>query len=284
MSPVRSCICQLALVAVVLVIADRAHIARARDDDNCDQTTAARLREERVSALRTQIDRQTFVRLGIEGFKFPDFLELLLLRRINHLASDGRLAEAQLRKLKVAGRADIRRYVDRLDQIASTLERAQTDSNELGKASLTLGETQRALHEQRLRERNRIRYHSAIHEVAESMASAVRMTGAQRRMFEELLQREIRTPRRFGRFSQSERGTIQDADAEVVLAQAARISDAKLNAALGETLSEKLSRRLSRWSGMDIENWLKSRGYMFDVGPLTARFGRAEAETKTEKP
>ena len=56
----------------------------------------------------------------------------------------------------------------------------------------TLSEGQRALHEERLGERNLVRYQSAIHEAARSLGKAVRMDEAQYGTFEELLQRETR--------------------------------------------------------------------------------------------
>jgi hypothetical protein len=467
MNPLQSCFYRLLLGAVLVAIAGTGGRACAQDDEENEEKTQANAREARALAFRAWVNNWTASRLGIQGVRFRDFLETLLLRRINHLAADGHLTDAQLTKLKLAGRADIKRFMDRLDQVAGNFELAQVDGNDRLRASLelqaawddvhagffvknslffkaltrmlssepageqvtivferskgaegrsgtkmedldaeaqlartelmrltysvaskqdfdrwaerelksgverrehlitllsnqlvellgdcnlttaqfeklelagrdditgflerleeferrfaspfsfvkdfpgreaeslkrfylsdfgvdscfsrtlatTLSEEQRVLREERLGERNLVRYQSAIHEAARSLAKAVRMNEAQCRMFEELLQKETRAPRRFGRFSQSEPG-FGGSDSEVVLVQAARISDDKLNAALGLSMCDKLSRRLSRWSGMDSEKWLTSHGFILEEGPSSARPDRAEVETKTEK-
>ena len=114
MSPVQCYLSRLLLVAVMLAIAGREQTARAQDDEENEESTQASAREARGVAFRAWVNNWRANRLGIQGIPFRDFLETLLLRRIKHLAADCQLTEAQLAKLKLAGRADIRRFMDRI--------------------------------------------------------------------------------------------------------------------------------------------------------------------------
>jgi predicted HTH domain antitoxin/tetrahydromethanopterin S-methyltransferase subunit G len=240
--------------------------------------------------LRSPVERRTHLRMHLS-------------HRLRELVGDCNLTWAQFKKLELAGTDDINRFLERLEEFerrftgtlsfvndfpvreAESLKRFYlndfgVDSSFSKTMANTLSDEQRALCEQRLGERNRVRYLTAIHQVAVSLARAVRMSEAERTTFEELLQKETRRPRKFGRSTPSE---FQNVDSEVVLVQASRISETKLREALGEPCCDKLSRRLSRWSGVDAEMRLKSHGFILDERPAAAQPDHGGAGTKTER-
>ena len=283
-------------------IADRSRTSMVRLDSEAELARSDIGQLIYTLACKQDFDRWVWRELKC-GVERRDHLRMHLSHRLSELVGDCDLTWAQFKKLELAGTDDINRFLERLDEFerrfASILSLVNdfpvleaeslkcSFSSDFGVDSCfskslasTLSEEQRAACEQRLGERNRVRYLTAIHQVAVSTARAVRMSEAERTKFEELLRKETRQPRRFGRLTQSE---FQDFDSEVVLVQASRISETKLREALGEPCCDKLSRRLSRWSGVDPEVWLKSNGFILEEGLHAARPDRTEAETKMEK-
>ena len=156
-----------------------------------------------------------------------DHLEAFLAGHLTQLWADCYLTDEQKNNLQNAGREDISRFLERLEQFEKRFEgrlafetdfpireaeslkssywRAFGDDSAFAAAlAATLSKEQLEWHEQGGATRNLVRYQSAIHEAAAALAKAVRMNPEQARTLEDLLRKETRPPRKFGQFSQTE--------------------------------------------------------------------------------
>jgi hypothetical protein len=455
------------LVAVLTCTAGPAGRARAQEDDaERDQAVGTVSPEQRLEEMRVRVDRQVVFGLGVQGIKPGDLLETLLSRRLKSLASERHLTDAQSNKLRLAGRADIKHFADRLDQIAKSYAHLMNDRDEIRKVgralqeassevrngffvtgslfcktlarmpgpepvrglarvsiqkdrigedqaqsrlatlevdeertrqelmrltssisfkqvfdewltgtlgavaarrlhlealladritelwadcdltgeqrkilqsagiqdinrflerleqfegrfegplafvtdfpireaealkssywrdfgddtafdvarAATLSREQLARHAQAVASRNLVRYTRAIDVTAAALAKALRMNAEQARTLKELLWKETRPPRKFGRFSSVDTRGFGDFDTTLVLCQAATISEAKLKAVFGEDLCDKLTRRLAGQRNAYAEENLKRHGFVLNEGPAAARPAQVVTKTKT---
>lgn len=123
---------RLLLAAALTAIAGAVRHASAQErDTERDQPVGLVSSEQRLESVRTQVDQAMVSRLGVQEIKTRDLLEMLLFRRLGHLAAKRHFTEAQSSKLKLAGRADIKHFMDRLDEIARNIAESSNDRNEL---------------------------------------------------------------------------------------------------------------------------------------------------------
>jgi hypothetical protein len=105
------------LAAAMATIVGTEGRARARDDDaERDQAVLVVRADQQLEEMRLRVDRQVVLLIGVQGIKPGDLLETLLSRRLKSLASECHLTDAQSHKLRLAGRSDIKHFVDRLDR------------------------------------------------------------------------------------------------------------------------------------------------------------------------
>jgi hypothetical protein len=292
MSPLLSYFGRLLLVAMVLVIAGTGAVARAQDDWEQEEKVEAS-RQEDLQKFRIEQQRQRlqmaykaqFDRWLSIQFRTPirarDQLEMRLTGRLRELEVECQLTAAQVKKLQLAGRGDIKRFMDRVDHIARVMEEPGSSVEDLRAARLemidlgtlagprlfgddsllckTLGSTldqdQAAARERALLERNAVRHRTTIDRVVKALQNNLGMNEEQESRLAELLLRETRPPRRFGNAP----------DVALVLFQASRIPEARIR----PIFDDAQWRIMSRWMAIYVrgasgEETLKRNGFVFD--------------------
>ena len=237
-------------------------------------------------AYKTQFDRWISFQFR-SPVRARDQLEMRLARRLLDLGAECHLTEAQTKKLQLAGRGDIKRFMDRVNRIARVMEDPRSSVDDLRTARLemndldsrasprifdddsllykTLGSTlkpdQAAAREKALRERNAVRYRRAVVVAMLSMKANLGMNDDQCTRLAALLVQETRPPRKFGNAT----------DVALVHFQASRIPEAKIR----PIFDDAQWRMLSRWTavynrGEMGEDVLKRRGFVFDDPPAAS--------------
>ena len=261
MLPIRHQFARL-LIGTMLVTVSAGAVARAQDDWEREEKDEAS-RQEVLQKLRVEQQRQRlqmaykaqFDRWYAVQFRpriaARDQLEMRLSGRVREFEAECHLTAAQVKKLQLAGRGDIKRYMDRINRIASIMEGPQSSVDDLrmsrlemndldtptcprlfGEDSLlcktlanTLDEDQLAAREKALRERNAIRHQSAVNSALKVLRANLGMTDNQSTRLGELLLKESRPPRRFGNAP----------DVALVLFQLSRIPEARMRPIFDDT-------------------------------------------------
>lgn len=204
-------------------------------------------------------------------------LDALLLLRIEDVVQACRLTEVQRQKLQLAGRGDIKRFFDRIEELRRKFQLVKTDQNRVGeilqeiqplqvvfqtgpfgdasiftktlKTTLTSGQV--ISYETAGRERRAFRYQACVELLVTKLDEALVLRAEERRQFEWLLLDETRPPARFSPYDQ-----------QVVLLQAARIPEEKLKKLFDERQWALLGRQFAK--AREIEPFLKSNGFLPD--------------------
>jgi hypothetical protein len=283
------------LFGTIVAIVAAGAVARAQDDWERENMVEAS-RQEDLQKLRVEQQRQ---RLQVAykaqfdrwfAFQFRprigarNQLELRLAGRIRELDADCYLTAAQVKKLELAGRGDIKRFMDRVDNVRRTLEDLRSSVEDLRAASLEmidldanankrhfgddsllcktlagmLDPEQVAAREKAVFGRNVIRHRTAVASATRALQANLDMNDEQCKRFAELLLRETRTPRRFGTAP----------DVALVLFQASRIPEERIR----PIFDDAQWRILSRWMAVYIrgasgEITLMTNGFVFDDLP-----------------
>jgi hypothetical protein len=268
------------LFMAMLAIVSRGSVARAQDDDEPDENqnaqAAGRMRAVIVqqTASVEQVDQWVFGRFGGSGGA-RNKLDSSLKLRIEDLDRTCHISDLQKKKLLLAGRGDIKRFFDRIDDLKSKFQSGQNDPNgniwqdiqplqvELnaglfGDASIykkTIGKTlegdQISRYESLLRERTLVRYRATIEWFVVHLDKGLGLSDDQRQRFVELLATESRPPRKFGQ-----------GDYWYLMLQTARLPESRLKPILDAPQWRLLSRQFAQAKGM--EPWLKSNGVIRD--------------------
>jgi hypothetical protein len=291
------------LVAAVLVAAGTSEYARAQDDQEADERILAgpgdvlepHLAQKQLSRMRAALLQQ-LNQLSASQSPSPFLaaasvrrrLEMILAGRLERQREDCNLTEAQMAKLRLAGRGDIKRFLDRLDGIARILGDRQTNFDELRKAERELTEAANALEngffredslfykvlarqlnqeqfgdrEKALTELNRRRYEKLVSQAVNTMQGILGLTDQQRAKLTDLLLGNTLPPRRFGKAS----------DIAVVLFQASKIPDELIRPVFSDAQWRTMSAWLSRYkNGAGLEGALRIHGFIFDADPVLHR-------------
>jgi hypothetical protein len=186
-----------------------------------------------------------------------------------------------MKKLQLAGRGDIKRFMDRVNHVASVMEEPGSSVEDLRGARLemidlgtlagprlfgddsllckTLGSTldqdQAAARERALLQRNAVRHRTAIDSAVKALQTNLGMNEEEGTRLAELLLRETRPPRKFG----------YGPDIALVLFQASRIPEARIR----PIFDDAQWRIMSRWMAIYVrgasgEETLKRNGFVFD--------------------
>ena len=127
---------RLLLVASALALVGAGRPARAQDDDEPvenENANAQAVNNLRVAVIAQapnleQMDQWVFGRYGGSGGAHSK-LDSSLLLRIQDLERTCGITEAQKMKLRLAGRGDIKRFFDRLEELKRKLQQGQNDPN-----------------------------------------------------------------------------------------------------------------------------------------------------------
>ena len=271
-------------MAAMVIVGD---VARSQDDrEAVEQPVEANPQAWRVRAERrlvrlnnNAIERRFMRRLG-EGLESTETLEKLLASRIRDLKDVYGLTELQMKKLHLAGRGDIKRFVDRLDSLVKRTTAADFgDDSNLGidlrdlektrerlfdEGSLfsktvvnTLSPDQLARIEEDVRHNNLRLYRDAVTQAARGLAGLANLSTKQTEELSNLILAETRAPRRFGQ-----------SDYALVMFQASQLPESKLKPIFVDAQWKLLKQHLASWN--DAEQFLKSEGFVFDEGRVSS--------------
>jgi hypothetical protein len=272
---------RLLLFATVLAIVGNGRVARAQDDDapvdDDEPHAAAKIHNAIVAQMPNleQVDQWVFGRFGGSGgarTRLDSSLEL----RLEDLSRTCGISDGQKKKLKLAGRGDIKRFFDRVEEVKRRFQ-AQNDPNAniwpelqplqveinaglFGDNSIyakairnTLSDDQAARYETVRRQRTSVRHRSAVEWFVAHVDKGLGLSDDQRRRFVALLVNDTRPPRKFGH-----------GDYWYFMLQAASLPAAKLKAIFDAPQWRLLSRQFVQARGM--EQWLKTNGVIPDDG------------------
>jgi hypothetical protein len=271
---------RLLLVGLALAIMGSSRVARAQDDDEpVENENAQAVNNVRMAVINQgpnleQMDQWVFGRYGGSGGA-RNKLDSSLLLRIQDLERECGITEAQKKKLRLAGRGDIKRFFDKVEALKRKFQQGQNDPNTniwqeiqplqvelntglFGDNSLyaktiarTLNHDQAARFESVVHERASFRFRATIDWFVVHLDKGLGLTDDQRKQFVALLVNEARPPRKFG-----------PGDYWYLLLQTARVPEAKLKAILDAPQWRLLSRQFAQARAM--EQWLKTNGVIAD--------------------
>ena len=214
---------------------------------------------------------------GMQRADAQSMLESRLTLEIERIERSCRITEEQKRKLQLAGRGDLKRFLDRVDEVRRKLRdsegnQAQRDVIEMEMQPLhtqltedlplrgsmfakmltrTLSDDQTTAYREALRESRKFRLRAQVDLVVEVFDMAAGCSDEQRQRLTKLLLEETRLPSK------------ADEEFQIVLAQAVRLPEAKLRAIFDDSQWRPLSRLIKPLEA-DLKNQLDRA--VFDPG------------------
>jgi hypothetical protein len=222
-------------------------------------------------------DRWIFGNVGNSGTA-RDRLESLLMLSVGEVDRSCRLTEVQKKRLILAGRGDIKHFLDRLADARKVFDELRHDQNNINVIHLetiplanslrtglfgndsifaksifsTLETDQAESYHKFLDERNLFRHQAKIRLAVMTIDQAIGMTGEQRQKLIELALRETKPASM----------PIPQYESQVVMLKISRIPEARFREFLDEPRWKALSRQFQQARGM--EAFLKQNGYIDD--------------------
>ena len=201
----------------------------------------------------------------------------LLVLQVEDVDRSCGLAREQKQKLMLAGRGDIKRFYDRVEEKRKKFKLVQNDQNKIGQVlqdiqplqqslnaglfnegslfaktlKKTLNEEQAASYQEVLRERRRFYFQARVELVVTLMENTIGMRDDQRRKFVQLLLEDPKPPKRFGQYDQW-----------YVMVLAFRLPEAQLKPIFDEGQWRLLQRRFQQAKG--LEQFLKTNDVLPD--------------------
>jgi hypothetical protein len=295
-------------MAAMVIVGD---VARSQDDrEAVQQPVEANAQAVRVQAQARELIRKNnraiarrIVRRLDAGLDSTEALEKLLASRIRDLQDAYGLTETQAKKLHLAGRGDIKRYVDRLVSLVKlsteidfsddsllgidlrdlekTRDRLFDDGSLFSKTVVnTLSQDQLDRIDAVDRHTNMRLYRDAVTQATRGLAGLANLSTKQTEELSNLILAETRPPRRFGQ-----------SDYALVMFQASRLPESKLKPIFLEAQWKLLKQHVESWN--DAEQFLKSEGFVFDDRPASldarsraagGRIADAQLKEGTEPP
>jgi hypothetical protein len=271
------------LLIAALVAPATGQFAYAQDDDELAVNAQAILEGQRQRFRQAVIQKQHAIQLQAQRDLYLAKLDYLLSGRLDELNQYCRLTEAQVKKLNVAGRGDIKRFMDRWDQIAANSHDASAPLDDIralrlsiridaqaktingdffGEASIfsktllsTLNQEQAAAYEQALAEKRRLQYQQAVSRAVKSIQKNLVLGNRQVEELVQLLLKETRPPKNFGRAS----------DIALVLFQVSKLPEHTIRPLFDDAQWQALSHWVDAYkNGAGAEQVLKRHGFVFD--------------------
>jgi hypothetical protein len=256
--------------------------AFAQGDDDFDPPQPPAVPQQVFVVNDVQLDQWVFGGGRNAGWA-RDRLDTQLTLRIDEIDQACGVTEDQRKKLRLAGRGDIKRFFDKVEEKRRAFQAVAHDRAKIGgifqeiqplqvafnaglfgEGSLfaktlvkTLDADQSRRYETALRERRQFHYRSRVDLVVATLGNAVGLSTDQRRRFTKLYLDETRPPKSFGRN-----------DYQAVLLQAANLPEEKLKPIFNDTQWRVLSRYFAQVRGM--EQFLRTNGYVPDGEPAGA--------------
>jgi hypothetical protein len=265
---------RIMLVGAFLLAMPSAQFARGQDDWGAEDRAAAAPAMQRNNFDAEQYLNSIFYR-NTSGNGGRESLDSVLKLRLDSLERAGGLSKAQIEKLQLAGRADITRFVGKVDALKEEcrgmdvnnqnfqniwpkISALQTELNSglLNNKSLyskALEKMSRADPSAPFvkpeRERRKFRHRAALEMAVSTLEFGVPLTDVQRRKFIDLLVKETEPPKRYG-----------DQDIYVVFYQASKLDAGKLKPIFDDAQWQALREMFDRAKSMEAH--LRSQGYI----------------------
>jgi hypothetical protein len=277
MTDCRRSIGRLLTAAALLAIAAAGPSARAQDEEEAPAPAVVN-RMNGFVMNDFQFDQWVFGNMGMANANAArNRLDSLLTLNVEDLERTCGLTPVQKKKLLLAGRGDIKRFFDRIEevkkkfapqkndhfqnqiqQIWQEIQPLQTAYNSglFGVDSIyakairaTLTPEQAGKHEDVVRDRTLYRYWARVDLAMELLNNEVGFTDDQRRQLVKLLREETKPPRKLGQ-----------QDYYVVLYQLSRIPEARIRPVFEDVQWRFLKRQIDQGRGMEMI--LKQSGFV----------------------
>jgi hypothetical protein len=254
--------------------------ARAQDDVPVEENPQAHAEEQQQQFMVADetFDQWVFGARG-NALAGKTRLESALLVQIENIDRLCSLTEEQRQKLRLAGRGDIKRLLDRIEQLRKKFQLVKTDQNKIneffqevqpfqaelnrgpfGPGSIfsktvksTLTSEQAAHTDRARRERRQFEYTARVELVVNMLDESLALRAAERRQLVELLVAETRPPKAFGNHQY---------DYYLIMFQASKLTPARFQAILDESQYKALQKLFEQMRG--IEPFLKTNGLLPD--------------------
>ncbi len=271
--PPRRMVAALALLAALGAGA----VARAQEDDDPDVPPAQPQQQQHMMIWSDDnFDQWVFggSRNSAAGHVRLDSQVTLKVEEVEYVCA---ITEAQKKKLRLAARGDVKRFLDRVEEKRKKFQLVKGDQNKFqefyqelqpliqashagpcGEGSIfvktlktTLGDGQAARYESALREKRLFRYRAKIHLAVANLDNAVGMTAKQRQRLLKMLLDETRPPRKSGPY-----------DYQVAMLQISRLPEGRVKPIFNDTQWPALRRQFDQARGMEL--FLTRNGYLPD--------------------
>jgi hypothetical protein len=202
-------------------------------------------------------------------------LDSLLALQVDDVARMCTLSEVQKKKLLLAGRGDIKRFFDQVEEKRRKFEKVKQDQNKIGEIyqelvplqttlnsglfgdgsiyaktiRRVLSEEEDARYQKVIQDKNRFRYKAKVELVVAQLDQTVGFRDEQRRKLVELIVSETQPPTRYGQY-----------DYYLVMYEADQIAEAKLKPLFEDRQWALLRRQLNQSRGM--EQFLRNQGLL----------------------
>jgi hypothetical protein len=202
-------------------------------------------------------------------------LDALLDLSVDEVSRECSLSDIQRQKLLLAGRGDIKRFFEKVEEKRKKFDKLKTDQNKIGElyqelvplqAALhaglfgdgslysktlkrVLGEHEDARYEEVVREKNRFRYRAKVGLAVAQLDQTLGLSDKQRRDLVELILQECQPPSRYGQY-----------DYYLILYQAGKIHRDKLKPLFKDKQWAFFVRQLDQMRGM--EQFLRNQGLL----------------------
>jgi hypothetical protein len=266
---------RLAAPAFIVAVVTSSPVVQAQDEE--EEEVAPAPAAARFDAFNNfNFDQWVFGNLGgANAGMVRNKLDTRLELQVDDIERSCGLTPVQKKKLLVAGRGDIKRFFDRLEEVRRKFDKLRNQQNALGMVwqdvqplqagvsgglfgdgsifakalRTTLTPEQVADHEKAARERLLFLYWAKVDLVLEMLSNQVGTTVEQRDQLRKLLTAETRPPKRLGQN-----------DYYAVLYQVATIPEAKLKPLFDDLQWRLLDQQLAQARGLGM--WLKQNGFV----------------------
>ncbi len=269
----------LAVSIAVLIAAGHGPAARGQDfEDDAPEPVPPEARNEFVLNAQ-QFDQWVFGNSNVQGAPGArKKMDTLLSLQIEEMDRTCGLSDSQKEKLRLAGRGDVERFFDRVEEKRRELQDKSYEQNKIGElyqqlqpfqatlngglfddgslfakiVAKALDPEQAARYESFNRERRTFRYRAKVEMMVLKLSRSLGLRAEQQERFVQAIIEETRPPRRFGQN-----------DYYLVLYQASTVPEERLRPIFDEAQWGLIQRLLRQGKG--YEQFLKTGGYVADA-------------------
>jgi hypothetical protein len=280
--------------AFVVVLCLGGNLALAQDDDDDEDQNVVQQRQVFMVADQT-FDQWIFGNVRTAAAARARFESLLKLQ-VQDIDRACTLTDLQKKKLELAGRGDIKRFFDRVEEKRKKFQLSKTDQAKINEIlqeiqplrmtynsgilddgsifsktlKKTLDEQQSTTYANSIRDKKLFLFRAKIDLVVASLDNSLGLSDEQRRKLSKVLLEETRPPKKFGQY-----------DYYVVLYQASKLPEPKIKPILDDAQWRLLSVQFDRARG--LEQFLRTNGFVPDDAPGES-LKAAPAERRLEQP